>query len=125
LSGGRGGATLNPFDPEVPTMKISGLNSSIVLLPADEPLAGAAADPGGTRPIVTLEVETDGGVTGLGVTYFGGALTRSLKTAVDELGAVAVGEDPLRVEARPGPAASSAWPCRRSTWRCGTSAARR
>jgi L-talarate/galactarate dehydratase len=33
------------------------------------------------------------------VTYFGGALTRTLRRAVDELGALAIGEDPLRVEA--------------------------
>jgi L-talarate/galactarate dehydratase len=80
-------------------MKISGIRSRIVRLPADEPLAGAAENPEGTRPIVTVEVETDDGVKGLGVTYFGGALTGTLKSAVDELGAIAVGEDPQRVEA--------------------------
>ncbi|HJU14829.1 MAG TPA: mandelate racemase/muconate lactonizing enzyme family protein [Stellaceae bacterium] len=80
-------------------MKISGIRSHLVLLPADEPLAGAAENPSGTRPIVTLEVETDDGVVGVGVTYFGGALSRTLKHAVDELGALAKGEDPLRVEA--------------------------
>ncbi|HZU88421.1 MAG TPA: mandelate racemase/muconate lactonizing enzyme family protein [Stellaceae bacterium] len=80
-------------------MKISNIRSHLVLLPADEPLAGAAENPSGTRPIVALEVETDDGATGLGVTYFGGALSRTLKHAVDELGALAKGEDPLRVEA--------------------------
>jgi L-talarate/galactarate dehydratase len=80
-------------------MKISGLRSTIVRLPADEPLADAAENPTGTRPIVTVEVETDSGVTGLGVTYFGGALTGTLRSAIDELGGLAVGEDPLRVEA--------------------------
>jgi L-alanine-DL-glutamate epimerase-like enolase superfamily enzyme len=80
-------------------MKISGIRSQIVALPADEPLAGAAENPSGTRPIVTLEVETDEGLVGIGVTYFGGALTGALRSAVEELGAVAVGEDPLRVEA--------------------------
>jgi L-alanine-DL-glutamate epimerase-like enolase superfamily enzyme len=80
-------------------MKISGIRSALVVLPAEEPLAGAVADPSGTRPIVTLEVETDAGVAGLGVTYFGGGLSLTLKTAVDELGALAIGEDPLRVEA--------------------------
>ena len=49
-------------------MKISGIRSSIVALPADEPLADAAENPDGTRPIVTLQVETDQGVVGLGVT---------------------------------------------------------
>jgi L-talarate/galactarate dehydratase len=80
-------------------MKISAIRSALALLPADEPLAGAAEDPSGTRPIVTLEVDTDAGVSGLGVTYFGGAMSGSLKRAVDELGALAIGEDPLRVEA--------------------------
>src|SRR5262249_21308506 len=80
-------------------MKISGIRSSIVALPADEPLADAAENPNGTRPIVTLQVDTDQGVTGLGVTYFGGALTGTLRNAVDELGALMVGEDPLLVEA--------------------------
>jgi L-alanine-DL-glutamate epimerase-like enolase superfamily enzyme len=80
-------------------MKISGVRSSIVHLPADEPLAGAAENPSGTRPIVTVEVDTDDGTSGLGVTYFGGALTGTLKSAVDELGALAIGDDPLRVEA--------------------------
>ena len=51
-------------------MKISGIHSSIVALPADEPLADAAENPNGTRPIVTLQVETDQGVKGVGVTYF-------------------------------------------------------
>ena len=80
-------------------MKISGIRSSIVALPADEPLADAAENPNGTRPIVTLQVETDQGVTGVGVTYFGGALTGTLRSAVDELGALMVGEDPALVEA--------------------------
>jgi L-alanine-DL-glutamate epimerase-like enolase superfamily enzyme len=80
-------------------MKISGIRSSIVALPADEPLADAAENPAGTRPIVTLQVETDDGVVGVGVTYFGGAVTGSLRHAVDELGALMVGEDPLRTEA--------------------------
>ena len=80
-------------------MKISGIRSQIVALPADEPLADAAENPNATRPIVTLEMNTDDGVVGLGVTYFGGALTGTLRSAIDELGALIVGEDPLRVEA--------------------------
>ena len=75
-------------------MKISGIRSRIVALPADEPLAGAAENPNGTRPIVTFEVETDEGVDGVGVTYFGGALTGTLRRAIDELGALFVGRGP-------------------------------
>jgi L-alanine-DL-glutamate epimerase-like enolase superfamily enzyme len=36
---------------------------------------------------------------GLGLTFFGGALTPALKTAVDELARLTVGEDPTQVEA--------------------------
>jgi hypothetical protein len=79
-------------------MKISGIRSSIVALPADEPLAGAAENPNGTRPIVTLEVQTDDGAVGVGATYFGGAPTGTLKSAVEELGVLCIGEDPVRVE---------------------------
>src|SRR5579862_5191220 len=80
-------------------MKITGTRTQIVLLPADEPLAGAADNPTGKRPIVTLRVATDAGVEGIGVAYFGGHLTRTLAQAIDELGALCVGEDPVRVEA--------------------------
>jgi L-alanine-DL-glutamate epimerase-like enolase superfamily enzyme len=79
-------------------MKISAIRSSIVALPADEPLADAAENPNATRPIVTLQIETEEGVVGVGVTYFGGALTGTLRSAVDELGALMICEDPLRVE---------------------------
>ena len=80
-------------------MKISSVHTRIVKLPADEPLADAPDNPGGTRPFVTLEIDTDAGIQGIGVTYFGGALTAALKAAVDSLGALVVGEDPLRAEA--------------------------
>src|SRR5437660_5819072 len=80
-------------------MKITRTRTQIVELPADEPLAGAAENPNGKRPIVTLRVETDAGVEGIGVAYFGGALTRTLAHAIDELGALCVGEDPVLVEA--------------------------
>src|SRR5579863_7537228 len=80
-------------------MKITATRTQLVELPADEPLAGAADNPNGKRPIVTLRVETDAGVEGIGVSYFAGALTRTLAHAIDELGALCVGEDPVRVEA--------------------------
>src|SRR3954454_20444830 len=80
-------------------MKIASLETGIVLLPNDEPLAGFSENPNAKNPIVWLRVRTDDGIEGLGVTYFGGVLTRSLRHAVDELGALVVGDDPLRVEA--------------------------
>src|SRR4051812_50225128 len=80
-------------------MKIASLETGIVLLPNDEPLAGFSENPNAKNPIVWLRLRTDDGIEGLGVTYFGGALTRTLRHAVEELGALAIGEDPLRVEA--------------------------
>src|SRR5438552_4853619 len=80
-------------------MNLASLERGIVLLPNDEPLAGFSQHPNAKNPIVWLRLRTDDGIEGLGVTYFGGALTRTLQHAVDELGALTVGEDPLRVEA--------------------------
>ncbi|HEX9466535.1 MAG TPA: mandelate racemase/muconate lactonizing enzyme family protein [Alphaproteobacteria bacterium] len=79
-------------------MKIERVQSRIVSLPADEPLADGPTVPG-TRDFVAVTVATKDGIEGLGVTFFGGALTRSLKAAVDALGALIVNEDPLHVEA--------------------------
>ena len=84
-------------------MKVSGTTTQIVELPADEPLAGAAENPNGKRPIVTLRVRTDEGIEGLGVAYFGGALTRTLAQAIDELGAICV-SNPRRGPLRAGSA---------------------
>ena len=80
-------------------MKISRIHSQLLRLPADEPLADGPAVPGATRDFVALTIGTDDGLEGIGVTFFGGALTGALKTAVDALGALIVGEDPLRNEA--------------------------
>src|SRR5712692_2930641 len=80
-------------------MKIKSIQSQIVRLPAEEPLAGG---PGFYRQFlefVTLRVATDEGIEGIGVTFFGWALTATLKQAVDQLGELAIGEDPLRTEA--------------------------
>jgi L-talarate/galactarate dehydratase len=79
-------------------MKITHVQSQIVRLPAEEPLAGGPAVPGATRDFVILALGTDR-VEGVGMTFFGGALTGALKAAVDALGALTVGEDPLRIEA--------------------------
>jgi len=80
-------------------MKISRLRTRIVRLPADEPLANGPVAPDATRDFVTVRMETDEGIEGIGVTYFGSALVATLKSAVDQLGALIVGEDPLRIEA--------------------------
>jgi L-alanine-DL-glutamate epimerase-like enolase superfamily enzyme len=43
-------------------------------------------------------MNTDAGVEGIGITFFGAALTKALKAAVDALGELVIGEDPTRVE---------------------------
>src|ERR1051326_9322310 len=80
---------------EEPAVKIASLETGIVLLPNDEPLAGFSENPNAKNPIVWLKLRTDDGIEGLGVIYFGGALTRSLRQAVDELGALIIGDDRL------------------------------
>src|ERR1700741_3924974 len=84
---------------QYPPMKITRTQSQIVRLPADEPLAGGPAFGGPFREFVTIQLETDAGIDGIGITFFGAALTATLKHAVEQLAALAVGEDPLRVEA--------------------------
>ena len=46
-----------------------------------------------------MRIGTDDGIEGIAITFYGGATTRSLKVAVDDLGALTIGEDPLRLEA--------------------------
>ncbi len=82
--------------------------------------------PTATREFVTVEVRTDDGIEGIGITFFGGPLTKALREAVDALGELIIGEDPLRVggdratscgvpvRRRRGRAASSRWRYRRS-----------
>ncbi len=80
-------------------MKITGHQSTIVKLPADEPLAGGPTV-AGTRNFVTLTLHTDQpGLNGIGLTHFGGPLTPALKQTVDILAGMIVGDDPMRIEA--------------------------
>jgi L-alanine-DL-glutamate epimerase-like enolase superfamily enzyme len=80
-------------------MKISRIRSQILVLPQEDPLANTPEDPNAARPMVILRLDTDDGIEGIGVSFYGGALTASLKRAVDDLGALTVGEDPMRIEA--------------------------
>ena len=80
-------------------MKISHIHSRILVLPETDPLAGSPENPNAARPIVILRIGTDDGIEGIAVTFYGGATTRSLKAGVDDLGALIIGEDPLRLEA--------------------------
>src|SRR5580658_7008878 len=80
-------------------MKISSIRAQILVLPEADPLGDTPENPNAARPIVIVRIGTDDGIEGIGVTFYGGAITASLKRAVDDLGALTIGEDPLRVEA--------------------------
>src|SRR5215213_9720704 len=77
-------------------MKITQIESQIVRVPLDEPLADGPATKGATQSFVTLRMRTDEGVEGLGISFFGGG---AIKAAIDGLGALTVGMDPLGIEA--------------------------
>jgi L-alanine-DL-glutamate epimerase-like enolase superfamily enzyme len=80
-------------------MKIKSVRSQVVRLPLDEPLAGGPPYFRSHNQFVILRVETEDGIEGIGATFFGGALSATLKHAVDQLGELIIGEDPLRIEA--------------------------
>jgi L-talarate/galactarate dehydratase len=80
-------------------MKVTHVTTRVLRTPADNPLVVGIDVGGATREFVTLELGTDQGLIGLGLTFFCGALTGALRQAVDTLARLAVGEDPARVEA--------------------------
>ena len=80
-------------------MKIKSIQSRIVRLPVDEPLADGPPSGRAHNMFVTVRIETADGIEGIGATFFGGVLSATLKAAIDQLGAMIIGEDPLRIEA--------------------------
>ena len=80
-------------------MKITHVTTRVLRTPAVNPLIVGLQASTDTREFVTLELGTDDGAVGVGLTFFGGALTPALKSAVDTLAGLTVGEDPTRVEA--------------------------
>ena len=79
-------------------MRITGGTTRVLQTPADNPLVVGIDQPG-TREFVTLELHTDEGISGVGITFFGGPLVHALRRAVDDLVELAVGEDPMNPEA--------------------------
>ena len=79
-------------------MKIASFEAIALKVPEDDPLANMPEEAGRTRPIVALRLRTDSGIEGIGVTLYG-RMNRTLHTAVEELAALTVGEDPMRIEA--------------------------
>jgi L-alanine-DL-glutamate epimerase-like enolase superfamily enzyme len=79
-------------------MKIKSIRSQVVRLPVDEPLAGGPPYFRSHNQFVTLRIATEDGIEGIGATFFGGALSATLRHAVDQLGEMIIGEDPLRID---------------------------
>ena len=79
-------------------MKIKRVRSEIVKLPGDEPLANGTVAPGTTRDLVVVKITTADGIEGIGVSFFGAAMTNALKQAVDDLGVLIIGDDPRLTE---------------------------
>jgi L-alanine-DL-glutamate epimerase-like enolase superfamily enzyme len=80
-------------------MKITHVTTRILRTPADNPLVVGLPAPTDTREFVTLELGTDQGLVGIGLTFFGAALTPALKSAVDILAGLTIGDDPSNTEA--------------------------
>ncbi|MGZ8520337.1 MAG: mandelate racemase/muconate lactonizing enzyme family protein [Candidatus Binatia bacterium] len=80
-------------------MKIKSIRSQVIRLPVDEPLADGPPSGRAHNMFVTVRIETSDGVEGVGATFFGGVLSATLKQAIDQLGAMIVGDNPLRIEA--------------------------
>ena len=83
-------------------MKVTHVTTRVLRTPADNPLVVGLPAPTDTREFVTLELGTDQGLVGIGLTFFGGALTPALRAAVEGLAGLIVGDDPTQVEAVTG-----------------------
>src|SRR5260370_14427477 len=79
-------------------MRIQQIKVNFVRLPLEEPLVGAPYMPGMLREFFTVQVQTDEGIEGIGVTGFGGKLVRALRAAIEDFGELIRGDDPLRTE---------------------------
>jgi L-alanine-DL-glutamate epimerase-like enolase superfamily enzyme len=79
-------------------VKITHVTTRIVSTPADSPLVFDQPPPTGTFDFVTLELGTDQGLVGIGVTFFGEALIKALRVAVEDLASLLIGHDPTQTE---------------------------
>lgn len=89
-------------------MKITHATTRAVSFPTSNPLIVGLPPSKEERAFVTLELGTDEGLVGLGITHFGGAITPALKAAVESLAEPMIGEDPTRTEAIAGKARRAA-----------------
>jgi len=92
-------------------MKIQQVKINLVRLPLEEPLVGAPPMPGMLREFLTVQIMTDDGTEGIGITTFGGKIVRTLKTALEEFGEQIIGDDPLRTEQVTAKLRAASAPC--------------
>src|SRR4029450_149913 len=93
------GSPAEKIRDEETSMKITHVTTRVLSTPADNPLVVGLPAPKDTREFVTLELGTDQGVVGIGLTLCGAALTPALTVAVDTLARLLIGDDPTQVEA--------------------------
>jgi len=92
-------------------MRIQQVKTNLVRLPLEKPVVGAPVFPGMLREFITVQVLTDDGIEGIGITTFGGKIVRALKAAVEEFGELIKGEDPLRTELVTSKLRAASAPC--------------
>src|SRR5262245_31306818 len=92
-------------------MKIRSAEVRHVRIQLEEPIVNAPHFPGMMRDFVTLQLRTQDGIEGIGITAFGGQLLTTLKSAVAEFGNLIVGDDPLSTEAIAAKLRAASAPC--------------
>ncbi len=80
-------------------MRITAVRVRTALVPDEDLIAGVSERQAAVRPIVTLRVQTDDGLEGIGIAFsLAGNFTRPLALALEELAELIVGDDPARIE---------------------------
>jgi L-alanine-DL-glutamate epimerase-like enolase superfamily enzyme len=79
-------------------MKITHARVRMVEVHDDDPMAGPEERIALTRQVVTLRLQTDQGVEGIGIAFAYDGLARAVHAVVEELAEVTVGHDPTRIE---------------------------
>jgi L-alanine-DL-glutamate epimerase-like enolase superfamily enzyme len=84
-------------------MKITKTQVQVLHAPADAPLVDVQPKSGGRRAFVTIKMQTDEGIEGIGLTFAPAMglspLAPALASAVEALCELAEGEDPMQIEA--------------------------
>jgi L-alanine-DL-glutamate epimerase-like enolase superfamily enzyme len=99
VAGGVGASDTDSRRRREDEMKIKTVSSQLARVPVDEPLASGPPYFRSHNWFVIVRVDTDDGIRGVGLSFFGGPLSATLKHAIDQFGEMMIGEDPLRIDA--------------------------